>query len=245
MSYPNTLLHINGEWRPARSGKTLDVVNPATEEVIGTVAHAEKADLDEALAAADKGLRRLEEGAGLRSLQGDAQGGRAVPQRAPTTSPGDDAGTGQAAAGSEDARRWPPPTSSTGSPRKAAAPMAASSPPAPARRASACGEGAGRPGRRLHAVELPDQPGGAQAVRRAAAGCSIIVKAPEETPASVAMLVRAFVDAGLPQGRREPRLSACRRSLANTSSPHPVIRKVTFTGSTPVGKLLAASPGST
>jgi succinate-semialdehyde dehydrogenase / glutarate-semialdehyde dehydrogenase len=32
------------------------VLNPATEEVIGTVAHAEKADLDEALAAAEKGF---------------------------------------------------------------------------------------------------------------------------------------------------------------------------------------------
>ena len=34
MSYPNTLLHVNGEWRPARSGKTINVVNPATEETI-------------------------------------------------------------------------------------------------------------------------------------------------------------------------------------------------------------------
>ncbi len=31
-----------------------------------------------------------------------------------------------------------------------------------------------------------------------AAGCSIIVKAPEETPASPAELIRAFVDAGVP-----------------------------------------------
>jgi succinate-semialdehyde dehydrogenase/glutarate-semialdehyde dehydrogenase len=33
-----------------------------------------------------------------------------------------------------------------------------------------------------------------------AAGCSIIVKAPEETPASPAELIRAFVDAGVPPG---------------------------------------------
>src|SRR4029077_20544250 len=33
-----------------------------------------------------------------------------------------------------------------------------------------------------------------------AAGCSIIVKAPEETPASPAELIRAFVDAGVPAG---------------------------------------------
>jgi acyl-CoA reductase-like NAD-dependent aldehyde dehydrogenase len=45
-------LFINNEWRPAASGKTMDVVNPATEEVIATVASAEAADLDAAVAAA-------------------------------------------------------------------------------------------------------------------------------------------------------------------------------------------------
>ena len=47
--YKDTLLLIDGKWRPAQSGRTIDVVNPATEEVIGTVAHAGTADLDEAL----------------------------------------------------------------------------------------------------------------------------------------------------------------------------------------------------
>ncbi len=56
MTYPNVQLHVNGEWRAARSGKTINVLNPANEEVIGTVAHAEKTDLDEALAAAEKGF---------------------------------------------------------------------------------------------------------------------------------------------------------------------------------------------
>ena len=55
--YPNTQLFINGEWTDAASRKTLPVVNPATGEQIGTVAHAEKADLDRALEAVDKGFR--------------------------------------------------------------------------------------------------------------------------------------------------------------------------------------------
>ncbi len=54
--YQDVLLHIAGEWRPARSGRTLPVLNPATEEVIGTVAHAGRDDLDEALEAAQKGF---------------------------------------------------------------------------------------------------------------------------------------------------------------------------------------------
>src|SRR5262245_38298596 len=45
-------LFINGEWRDATLGKTLDVVNPATEEVIAQVASAEQADVDAAVAAA-------------------------------------------------------------------------------------------------------------------------------------------------------------------------------------------------
>ena len=57
LAYANTQLFIGGKWRPAQSGKVIEVVNPATEEVIGTVAHAEKADLDEALAAAAAGFK--------------------------------------------------------------------------------------------------------------------------------------------------------------------------------------------
>ena len=57
MAYSNTQLFINGKWRPSQSGKTIAVLNPATEETIGTVAHADRADLDEALEAAAKGFK--------------------------------------------------------------------------------------------------------------------------------------------------------------------------------------------
>jgi aldehyde dehydrogenase (NAD+) len=45
-------LFINGEWRDAAGGKTIEVVNPATEEVIAEVASAEQGDVDAAVAAA-------------------------------------------------------------------------------------------------------------------------------------------------------------------------------------------------
>ena len=54
--YPDVLLFIDGAWKKAASGKTITVLNPATAEPIGTVAHAEKADLDAALVAAQKGF---------------------------------------------------------------------------------------------------------------------------------------------------------------------------------------------
>jgi acyl-CoA reductase-like NAD-dependent aldehyde dehydrogenase len=45
-------LFINNEWRPAAGGQTIEVVNPATEEVIATVAAAGQSDVDAAVAAA-------------------------------------------------------------------------------------------------------------------------------------------------------------------------------------------------
>ena len=76
-----------------------------------------------------------------------------------------------------------------------------------------------------------------------ACGCSFLVKAPEETPASPAALLQAFVDAGVPAGT----VGLVFGDPAEISSyliAHPIIRKVTFTGSTPVGKQLAALAGS-
>jgi aldehyde dehydrogenase (NAD+) len=49
-------LLINNDWRDASGGKTMDVVNPATEEVIATVASADKSDVDEAVKAARAAL---------------------------------------------------------------------------------------------------------------------------------------------------------------------------------------------
>ncbi|MEE3100752.1 MAG: aldehyde dehydrogenase family protein, partial [Pseudomonadota bacterium] len=54
--YPNTQLLIDGEWRGGAEGRTIDVLDPATDEVIGTVAHATKVDLDAALEAAKAGF---------------------------------------------------------------------------------------------------------------------------------------------------------------------------------------------
>ena len=72
-----------------------------------------------------------------------------------------------------------------------------------------------------------------------AAGCSVLAKAAEETPAAPAALVRVFEEAGVPAGV----VGLVYGDPAEISSyliPHPVIRKVTFTESTTVGKQLAA-----
>ena len=55
--YPNTQLFLNGEWRDSLSKETLEIINPATEEIIGKLAHARKDDLDIALNAADTAFK--------------------------------------------------------------------------------------------------------------------------------------------------------------------------------------------
>jgi succinate-semialdehyde dehydrogenase / glutarate-semialdehyde dehydrogenase len=75
------------------------------------------------------------------------------------------------------------------------------------------------------------------------AGCSIIIKPSEETPAGCFLVVKAFADAGVPAG-------VLNLVYGNSSaiSAHliasPIIRLLTFTGSVPVGKHLAALAGT-
>jgi succinate-semialdehyde dehydrogenase/glutarate-semialdehyde dehydrogenase len=240
-SYPDTRLLIDNQWRDAANGKTLDVLNPATGERIGRVAYAQTADLDLALAAARRGFDAWrwvpthERAALMRSAA------RLVRERADAI-----------------ARLLT---------------MEQGKPLAEARAEVIAGaeiiewfadEGRrvyGRivPSRNLamqqHVLKEPVGPVAAftpwnfpinQIVRKLgaalASGCSFLVKAPEETPASPAALLAAFVDAGLPPGA----VGLVFGNPAEISSyliPHPTIRKVTFTGSTPVGKELAALAG--
>jgi succinate-semialdehyde dehydrogenase/glutarate-semialdehyde dehydrogenase len=239
--YKDTQLYIAGEWRPARSGRTIPVLNPATEEVIGTVAHASKDDLDEALESSAKGFAAWKkvsayDRAKLMRKAADILRGRAddiaqlmtLEQGKPLPEAKMEA---LAAADiidwfAEEARR------------------------AYGRVVPARGEGIYQ-----LVVKEPVGPVAAftpwnfpinQVVRKLSAavatGCSIIVKAPEETPASPAELVRAFVDAGLPAGVVNL-VYGVPAEISEYLIPHPVIRKVTFTGSTPIGKQLAALAG--
>ena len=241
MTYPNVQLHVNGEWRAARSGKTINVLNPANEEVIGTVAHAEKADLDEALAAAEKGFAIWKKVSAydrskLMRKAADLVRARADDiARLMTLEQGKPLGEAKVEVMSaadiidwfaEEARR------------------------AYGRVVPARAEGIYQ-----LVVKEPVGPVAAftpwnfpinQVVRKLSAavatGCSIIVKAPEETPASPAELIRAFIDAGLPAGVANL-VYGVPAEISSYLIAHPIIRKVTFTGSTPVGKQLSALAG--
>lgn len=242
MSYGDTLLFVNNIWRESRDGKTLPVVNPASGQEIGRVAHACMDDLDEALAAAQRGFetwrnmtpsergKLMRKAAVLiRQRSGEIATYLTMEQGKPLR---------EAAAevlAAADIVEW---FSEEG--------MRVYGRLVPSRSSLAL---------RQTVVRDPVGPVAAftpwnfpinQLVRKLgaglAAGCSMLVKAPEETPASPAALIKAFADAGLPPGV----LGLVFGNPSEISSyliKHPVIRKITFTGSTAIGKQLASLAG--
>jgi succinate-semialdehyde dehydrogenase / glutarate-semialdehyde dehydrogenase len=76
-----------------------------------------------------------------------------------------------------------------------------------------------------------------------AAGCTVVLKPAEETPGSALALARALDDAGLPKGVLNI-VFGDPAAISGQLIASPVIRKITFTGSTNVGKQLAQVAGS-
>lgn len=86
-----------------------------------------------------------------------------------------------------------------------------------------------------------------QAFRKVAAaigaGCSVILKGSSDTPASVLSIAQLFHDAGLPAGVLNV-VSGDSGMISNYLIRAPEVRKISFTGSTPVGQQLAALAGA-
>ena len=242
MTYSNTQLLIDGQWRDAADGRTLAVFNPATGQEIGRVAHAGIPDLDAALAAAQKGFETWRDTAPAARAKIMRKAADLIRARAQQVAPlitqeqgkplVEAAGEAVAAA---DIIEW-----------FADEGLRVYGRIVPSR---------GNPAIRQMVLKDPVGPVAAftpwnfpinQVVRKVAAalsaGCSILVKAPEETPAGPAALVQAFVDAGLPPGVLQL-VYGNPAEISGYLIPHPIIRKITFTGSTPVGKQLAAMAG--
>jgi len=240
-SYPDTLLLIDNEWREAKGNKRIDVVNPATGAKIGHVASASREDLDDALAATQRGFETWRDMSAHERCAIMRKAAILVRERANdiarllTQEQGKPVGEAriEVMAGAEiidwfanEALRVYGriiPARNT-----AAQQMVLKEPVGPVAAFTPWNFPVNQIVRKLGAA--------------LATGCSFLVKAPEETPASPAALLNCFVDAGIPKGV----LGLVFGSPAEISSyliAHPIIRKVTFTGSTPVGKQLAALAG--
>ncbi|WP_321395563.1 NAD-dependent succinate-semialdehyde dehydrogenase [Emcibacter sp.] len=78
-----------------------------------------------------------------------------------------------------------------------------------------------------------------------AAGCTAIVKPAEATPLSALAMEKLARDAGIPEGVLQIVTTARPADVGKVLTTHPTVRKFTFTGSTAVGKLLAAQCAGT
>ena len=240
--YQDVLLHIGGQWRAATGSRTIAIVNPATEEVIGKLAHAATEDLDEALDHAAKGfavwraMSAYERSKLLRKAADILRSRAETIARILTMEQGKPLAEARAeVAGSADVIEW---FAEEG------------------RRAYGRVIPARHPG--IYQLSLREPVGVvagftpwnfpmSQAVRKIsaalAAGCAFILKGPEETPASCAELVRAYADAGIPPGVVQL-VFGVPAEISEYLIPHPVVKKISFTGSTVVGKHLAALAGA-
>jgi succinate-semialdehyde dehydrogenase/glutarate-semialdehyde dehydrogenase len=78
-----------------------------------------------------------------------------------------------------------------------------------------------------------------------AAGCTVVVKPPDETPLSALALAELADRAGIPAGVINVVTTTRAREVGLELTQHPLVRKFSFTGSTEVGKLLMAQCATT
>ena len=240
--YETLSLYIDGEFIQGGGRREQDVFNPATNEVIGTLPHATRDDLDAALASAQRAfetwrhsspmerskvLRRVAELARERAQ--DIGRNLTLDQGKPIAE-----AIGEVVSCSEHAE-W---------------------------HAEECRRIYGRvitprtPGVRQLVLREPIGVCAAfspwnfpfnQAIRKIAAaigaGCTIILKGPEDAPSAVVALARLFHDAGLPKGCLNI-VWGVPHEVSDYLIRSPIVRKVSFTGSVAVGKQLAALAGS-
>ncbi|HDS1705575.1 NAD-dependent succinate-semialdehyde dehydrogenase [Pseudomonas putida] len=241
MSYPEVKLLINGQWRNGGDGVRGDVSNPASGDIIGRFAHANRADLDEALLAAQAGFKAwqaisvferskiMRKAAGLMRERSEAiatlitvEEGKPLAEARMEVNGAADLVDWFA----EEARR----TYGRVIPSRASNVT-------------------------QQAIRVPVGPAigftpwnfpVSQILRKIApalaAGCSMLIKGPEETPAAPAAMFACFVDAGVPAGTLQL-VYGVPSEISAHCIPNPIIRKVSFTGSVPVGKHLAALAG--
>jgi succinate-semialdehyde dehydrogenase/glutarate-semialdehyde dehydrogenase len=220
-TYPDLHLYINGEWR--KTVNDLPVLNPATEEEIGRLPHAEKVDLDDALDAAANGFRVWSH-----------------------VAPVDRANVLYKAAALMRERQEEIATAITAEHGK---------PLNQARleviRGCEFFEWDAGEATRTYGRVIPSAPGvryfvhhqpiGIVAARKVAgaiaSGCSIILKASEETPAGALHIARALHDAGLPPGVLNL-VFGTPSEISDHLIKHDQVRLVAFTGSTAVGRHL-------
>jgi len=240
--YEDLSLYINGQFLKGDGRREQDVFNPATDEVIGKLPHASKADLDLALESAHKAFQTWKKSSPMeraRILRKVAELSRARAKEIGANI-----------------------TLDMGKPLAEAA-----------GEVTVCSEHAdwaAEECRRIYGRVIPARAEGVrqlvlkepigvvaafspwnfpynQAIRKIVsalgAGCTIIIKGPEDAPSAVVAIARLFHEAGLPPGCLNV-VWGVPSEVSTYLINSPIVRKISFTGSVPVGKQLAAMAGA-
>ncbi len=237
LAYPQPQLYIDGRWLDADGRRTEDVLDPATGQVLAQLPHATREDLDAALAAAQaafagwRAAAPLERSRILRAAATLVRERVEAIARAMTLEQGKPLreARGELLA-SADTFDWYAEEGRRNYGRLVPGRT-------PEQRISVLHEPVG-----VCAAFTPWNFPAITPARKIAgalaAGCTLVLKLAEETPATGLALVRALHDAGLPAGV----LNAVFGVPGEVSShllASPIVAKFSFTGSTAVGKLLA------
>jgi succinate-semialdehyde dehydrogenase/glutarate-semialdehyde dehydrogenase len=240
--YEKLALYIDGAFIEAEGRRTEPVVNPATGEVLGQLPHANREDLDRALAAAQRAFETWKKTSPLERSTILRKVAELTRERADSIGHNITLDQGK------------PLAESVGE-------------------VNVCAEHAewhAEECRRIYGRVIPPrrpdvrqfvlrEPVGVcaaftpwnfpfnQAIRKMVsalgAGCTLILKGPETAPSAVVALARLFHDAGLPPGCLNL-VWGVPAEISEYLIKSPIVRKVSFTGSIPVGKQLAALAGA-
>ena len=236
--YPRLSLYIDGQFIAADGRHQQPVFNPATGEVIGQLPHASPQDLDAALAAAARAFEGWKKSSPMERSKVLRKVAELARERAPEIGRHMTMDQGKPLAESTgevtlcaDHAEW---------------------------HAEEC--------RRIYGRVIPARLDGVrqlvlrepvgvcaafspwnfpfnQAIRKISAavgaGCTIILKGPEDAPSAVLALAQLFHDAGLPPGVLNL-VWGVPAEVSQHLINSPIVRKISFTGSVAVGKLLAA-----
>jgi succinate-semialdehyde dehydrogenase/glutarate-semialdehyde dehydrogenase len=240
--YEELCLYINGQFLKGGGRREQDVFNPATDEVVGKLPHASKEDLDLALASAQKAFLSWRKSSPIERSRILRKVGELARARA-----------------ADIGRNI---TLDMGKPLAEAV-----------GEVTVCSEHAdwaAEESRRIYGRVIQPRSEGVrqlvlkepigvvaafspwnfpfnQAIRKIVsalgAGCTIIIKGPEDAPSAVVAIARLFHEAGLPPGCLNV-VWGVPSEVSTYLIQSPIVRKISFTGSVPVGKQLAAMAGS-
>jgi succinate-semialdehyde dehydrogenase/glutarate-semialdehyde dehydrogenase len=241
-AYPPLCLYIDGQFIGAQGRVEQDVTNPATGAVIGKLPHATREDLDHALAAAERAFQTWKKSSPVERSKILRRAAELFRERAPQMAHGITLDMGKPYAeamaevmGGAEHCEW---------------------------HAEEC--------RRIYGRVIPPRVDGVrqlvlrepigvcaaftpwnfpfnQAIRKVVAaigaGCTLVLKGPEDAPSAVVIIAQVFADAGLPAGCLNI-VWGVPAEVSDYLIRSPIVRKISFTGSVPVGKQLAALAGS-